>query len=86
MADESITRPTDSITEAAVVGLVGRMEDHRLPKITLFRELSVGHRSRGASKKRFKESSAATATSRFFFLLLFSSKQALRSFLKELTA
>ena len=54
MADEFDTRHTNSITEGAVVGLVG--------------------------------SSAAAAASRFFLLLLFSSKQALRSFLKELTA
>ena len=37
-------------------GHVSRMEDHRLPKITLFGELSVGHRDRGAPKKRFKDS------------------------------
>jgi len=36
-------------------GHVSRMEDHRLPKITLFGELSSGHRNRGAPKKRYKD-------------------------------
>ena len=38
------------------VGHVSRMEDHRLPKIVMFGELSSGHRLRGAPKKRFKDS------------------------------
>jgi len=33
-------------------GHVSRMEDHRLPKITLHGEFSSGHRDRGAPKKR----------------------------------
>ncbi|KAI8515737.1 hypothetical protein Bbelb_065500 [Branchiostoma belcheri] len=37
-------------------GHVSRMEDHRLPKIVLYGELSTGHRNRGAPKKRFKGS------------------------------
>ena len=37
-------------------GHVSRMEDHRLPKIVLYGELSTGHRARGAPKKRFKDS------------------------------
>ena len=37
-------------------GHVSRMEDHRLPKIVLYGELSTGHRERGAPKKRFKDS------------------------------
>ena len=37
-------------------GHVSRMEDHRLPKIVLYGELSTGHRDRGAPKKRFKDS------------------------------
>ena len=37
-------------------GHVSRMEDHRLPKIVMFGELSSGHRERGAPKKRFKDS------------------------------
>ncbi|XP_019614673.1 PREDICTED: scavenger receptor cysteine-rich domain-containing group B protein-like [Branchiostoma belcheri] len=32
------------------------MEDHRLPKIVLYGELSTGHRNRGAPKKRLKDS------------------------------
>ncbi|KAI8514427.1 hypothetical protein Bbelb_070180 [Branchiostoma belcheri] len=32
------------------------MEDHRLPKIVIYDELSTGHRNRGAPKKRFKDS------------------------------
>ena len=36
-------------------GHVARMADHRLPKQTLFGELSSGHRNRGAPKKRFKD-------------------------------
>ena len=37
-------------------GHVSRMEDHRLPKITLCGELSSGHCDRGAPKKRYKDS------------------------------
>jgi len=37
-------------------GHVSRMEDHRLPKITLYGELSSGHRDRGSPKKRYKDS------------------------------
>ena len=37
-------------------GHVSRMDDHRLPKIVLYGELSTGHRDRGAPKKRFKDS------------------------------
>jgi len=37
-------------------GHVSRMEDHCLPKITLYGELSSGHRHRGAPKKRYKDS------------------------------
>ena len=36
-------------------GHVSRMEDHRLPKIVLYGELSTGHRERGAPKKRYKD-------------------------------
>ena len=36
-------------------GHVSRMEDHRLPKIALYGELSSGHRDRGAPKKRYKD-------------------------------
>ena len=36
-------------------GHVSRMEDHRLPKMVLFGELSSGHRQRGAPKKRYKD-------------------------------
>ena len=35
-------------------GHVSRMEDHRLPKIILYGELSSGLRNRGAPKKRYK--------------------------------
>ena len=34
---------------------VSRMEDHHLPKIVLYRELSTDHRDRGAPKKRYKD-------------------------------
>ncbi|XP_069745531.1 uncharacterized protein [Narcine bancroftii] len=34
---------------------ISRMEDHRLPKIVLYGELSTGHRDRGAPKKRYKD-------------------------------
>ena len=37
-------------------GHVSRMDDHRLPKIALYGELSAGHRNRGAPKKRYKDS------------------------------
>ena len=37
-------------------GHVSRMEDHRLPKIVMFGELSTGYRKRGAPRKRFKDS------------------------------
>ena len=37
------------------VGHVSRMEDHRLPKIALYGELSCGHRNIGAPKKRYKD-------------------------------
>ena len=37
-------------------GHVSRMEDYRLPKITLYGKLSSGHRDRGAPKKRYKDS------------------------------
>ena len=36
-------------------GHVSRMEDHRLPKIALYGELSTGFRERGAPKKRYKD-------------------------------
>ena len=36
-------------------GHVSRMKDQRLPKITLYGELSTGHRDRGAPKKRYKD-------------------------------
>ncbi|XP_022800061.1 uncharacterized protein LOC111337933 [Stylophora pistillata] len=35
---------------------VPRMEDHRLPKIVMYGELSIGHRERGAPRKRLKDS------------------------------
>ena len=37
-------------------GHVSIMDDHRLPKIALYGELSTGHRNRGAPKKRYKNS------------------------------
>ncbi|XP_069798412.1 uncharacterized protein [Narcine bancroftii] len=37
------------------VGHVSRMEDHRLPKIVLYGELSTGHHDRGAPKKRYED-------------------------------
>ncbi|XP_063600256.1 uncharacterized protein LOC134776430 [Penaeus indicus] len=37
-------------------GHVSRMEEHRLPKIALYGELSTGHRDGGAPKKRYKDS------------------------------
>jgi len=37
-------------------GHVSRMEDHRLPKITLYGELYSSHCDRGAPKKRYKDS------------------------------
>ena len=36
-------------------GHVCRMEDHRLPKIVMYGELSAGYRVRGAPKKRYKD-------------------------------
>ena len=36
-------------------GHVARMEDHRLPKIILYSEISSGLRNRGAPKKRYKD-------------------------------
>ena len=38
------------------------VEDHRLPKIVMFGELSTGHRERGAPKKRFKDSPKKSLT------------------------
>ncbi|KAG7519485.1 hypothetical protein JOB18_009869 [Solea senegalensis] len=43
-------------TQLRWAGHVSRMEDHRLPKIVLYGELSAGHRNRGAPKKRYKDS------------------------------
>ncbi|XP_078612812.1 uncharacterized protein LOC144882704 [Branchiostoma floridae x Branchiostoma japonicum] len=43
-------------TQLRWAGHVSRMEDHRLPKIVLYGELSTGYRRRGAPKKRFKDS------------------------------
>ena len=43
-------------TQIRWAGHVSRMEDHRLPKIVLYGELSTGHRDRGAQKKRYKDS------------------------------
>ena len=43
-------------TQLRWAGHVSRMEDHRLPKIVLYGELSTGHRDRGAPKKRYKDS------------------------------
>ena len=42
-------------TQLRWAGHVSRMEDHRLPKITLYGELSSGTRNRGAPKKRYKD-------------------------------
>ena len=36
-------------------GHVSRMENHRLPKISLYGDLSSGLRNRGAPKKRYKD-------------------------------
>ena len=41
------------------VGHVFRMEDHRLPKIALYGELSSGHRNIGAPKKWYKKALGA---------------------------
>jgi hypothetical protein len=35
---------------------VSHMNEHRLPKIVLFGELSTGYRNIGAPKKRYKDS------------------------------
>ena len=43
-------------------GHISRMEDHSLPKIVLFGELSTGHRERGDPKKRFKDSQKTSLT------------------------
>ena len=43
-------------TQLRWAGHVSRMEDHRLPKIVLYGELSTGHRVRGAPKKRYQDS------------------------------
>ncbi|XP_076453097.1 uncharacterized protein LOC143288463 isoform X2 [Babylonia areolata] len=43
-------------TQLRWAGHVSRMEDHRLPKIALYGELSTGHRDRVAPKKRYKDS------------------------------
>ena len=37
-------------------GHVSIMDNDRLPKIALYGKLSIGHRNRGASKKRYKDS------------------------------
>ena len=36
-------------------GHVYRMEDHRLPKVILYGELSTGHRDKGAPRKRYND-------------------------------
>jgi len=43
-------------TQLRWAGHVSRMEDHRLPKIVLYGELSSGHRDVGAPKKCYKDS------------------------------
>ncbi|XP_069789793.1 uncharacterized protein [Narcine bancroftii] len=42
-------------TQLCWVGHISRMEDHCLPKIVFYSELSTGHRDRGAPKKRYKD-------------------------------
>ena len=42
-------------TQLGWAGHVSRMEDHRLPKIVLYGELSTGHRDKGAPRKRYKD-------------------------------
>ncbi|KAK2563730.1 hypothetical protein P5673_012716 [Acropora cervicornis] len=55
---------SDSITNVEVLeqaevssieAMILKLEDHRLPKIVVFGELSSGHRDRGAPKKRYKD-------------------------------
>ena len=36
-------------------GHVSRMEDHRLPKVILYGELSTGYRDNGVPRKRYKD-------------------------------
>lgn len=42
-------------TQLQWTGHISRMEDYRLPKITLYGELPSGHRNRGAPKKMYKD-------------------------------
>ena len=42
-------------TQLCWAGHVSRMKDYHLPKIDLHGELASGHRTRGASKKRYKD-------------------------------
>ena len=42
-------------TQLREAGHVSRMEDHRLLKIVLYGELSTGHRDKGATRKRYKD-------------------------------
>ncbi|RVE61997.1 hypothetical protein OJAV_G00176660 [Oryzias javanicus] len=42
-------------TQLRWAGHVYRMEDTRLPKVTMYGELASGHRDRGAPKKRYKD-------------------------------
>ena len=50
-------------TQLRWAGHVSRMDDHRLPKVALFGELSSGYRNRGCPKKRFKDCLKKSLTS-----------------------
>ncbi|XP_069786663.1 uncharacterized protein [Narcine bancroftii] len=55
LAESSSIESTLLKTQLRWVDHVSRMEDHRLPKIVLYGELSTGHRERGAPRKRYKD-------------------------------
>ena len=42
-------------TQLCWAGHVSKMEDHRLPKIILYGQLSTGHRDKGAPLKKYKD-------------------------------
>ena len=52
---DSLNVSTSAAFALRWAGQVSRMEDHCLPKVVLYGELSTGHRDRGAPKKCYKD-------------------------------
>ncbi|XP_071510462.1 uncharacterized protein [Diadema antillarum] len=55
LAETTSIEATLMKTQLRWAGHVSRMEDHRLPKVMLYGELSSGHRDRGGPRKRYND-------------------------------